>query len=138
MSSTPTLWHFSVPGGLDAPARARHALAANLNWELSAERRFDACLLLHELVVNSVLHAGADASQTIDVDMTIGPEAVRVAVSDNGSASVPSVRELDAATERGRGLRLVELLSDVWGMRREGARGTTLWFELRRDGPPPM
>jgi anti-sigma regulatory factor (Ser/Thr protein kinase) len=137
MSSMPTMWHLSVPGGLDAAARVRHALEANLNGELSAERRFDACLLVHELVVNSVLHAGADPSQTIDVEMTIDADAVRVAVSDNGSVSVPSVQRPDAEREGGRGLRLVELLSDVWGMRREGTRGTTLWFELRRDGPHP-
>jgi two-component sensor histidine kinase len=137
VSSLPMTWHLRVPGGLDAPARARHALAANLNGELSAERKFDACLLLHELVLNSVLHAGAGAAETIEVEMMIADEAVRVTVSDNGSVSVPTVLELDAARRGGRGLRLVELLSDVWGMRREGAGGTTLWFELRRDGSQP-
>jgi anti-sigma regulatory factor (Ser/Thr protein kinase) len=137
MSSLPASWHLSVPGGVDAPGRARHALAANLNGELSDERKFDACLLLHELVLNSVLHAGGDDFQTIEVEMTIAAEAVRVAVSDKGSESVPKVLELDARRAGGRGLRLVEILSDVWGMRREGARGTTLWFELRRDGPAP-
>jgi anti-sigma regulatory factor (Ser/Thr protein kinase) len=138
MSSLPASWHLNVPGGLEAPARARHTMAANLNGELSDERKFDACLLLHELVLNSVVHAGADASEMIEVEMTIADDAVRVAVSDSGSSSIPTVRELDAERGCGRGLRLVELLSDVWGMRREGVRGTTLWFELRRDAPRPV
>jgi anti-sigma regulatory factor (Ser/Thr protein kinase) len=137
LSSIPTLWHLGVPGGLDAPARARHAVAGELNGELSAERRSDLCLLLHELVANSVLHAGADASQTIHVDMTIRDEVVRVAVSDNGSESVPSVPADDEVRVGGRGLRVVEALSDAWGMRREGTQGTTMWFELRRNGLGP-
>ena len=131
-------WHVSVPGGLDAPARARHAAARVLNGELSADRRADLCLLLHELVANSVVHAGADASQTIEVEMTIGDDVVRVAVSDHGSASIPTVPSADDdARAGGRGLRLVETLSDAWGMRREGLHGTTLWFELHRDRPAP-
>jgi anti-sigma regulatory factor (Ser/Thr protein kinase) len=131
----PMPWHISVPGGLDAPARTRKQLSARLNGELNAERKFDLCVLVHELVANSVLHAGADASKTIEVEMTIGHDAVRVAVSDDGSPSVPSVLRRDDARDGGRGLRLVELLSDAWGMRREGCHGTTLWFELRRDPP---
>jgi two-component sensor histidine kinase len=112
-------------------------VAGELNGQLSAERRFDLCLLLHELVANSVVHAGADASQTIDVDMAIGDEVVRVAVSDDGSECVPSVSGHDDARVGGRGLRFVEALSDAWGMRREGSRGTTVWFELRRNGLGP-
>ena len=69
--------------------------------------------------------------------MTIGDEVVRVAVSDNGSESVPSVLGHDDTRVGGRGLRFLEALSDAWGMRREGSRGTTMWFELRRDGPQP-
>jgi anti-sigma regulatory factor (Ser/Thr protein kinase) len=132
VSSKPTHWRLGLPGGLDAPARARHALADELDGELSGRRRSDMCLLLHELVANSVLHAGSDGTRTIDLEMTIGDGAVRVEVSDHGSASVPSLRAPDAG-RGGYGLRLVESLSDSWGMRREGSAGTSVWFELRRE-----
>ena len=137
MSSTPTVWDISVPGGLDAPERARHALSRHLDGKLSDQRKADTCLLLHELVANSVLHAGADTSQSIGVSMRIDDGTVRVAVSDNGSVSVPTVVEWAALRDGGRGLRLVEALSDTWGMQREGDRGTTMWFEMRRDGGLP-
>ena len=136
MSSTQEPWHVSVPGGPDAPARARHAVSGELDGALNPERKADLCLLLHELVANCVMHAGADASATIDVLLTVADETVRVDVTDHGSASVPAVLMYDAGREGGRGLRLVEDLSDVWGMRREGINGTTMWFEVWRDGPP--
>ena len=131
MSSKPTHWRLTLPGGLDAPARARQALSHELNGELSGTRRSDVCLLLHELVANSVLHAGADGTRTIDLEMTVSDGAVRVEVSDHGSTSVPALRA-PHGRRGGYGLRLVESLSDSWGMRREGSRGTSVWFELRR------
>jgi anti-sigma regulatory factor (Ser/Thr protein kinase) len=137
MSSNPTHWRLSVPGGLDAPARARHALSDELNGQLSRRRTADVCLLLHELVANSVLHADADVTRTIDLWMTVSEGAVRVEVSDAGSTSVPSLRATDTG-RGGHGLRLVEALSDSWGMRREGSRGTSVWFELRREAPGGM
>ena len=137
MSSTPTGWNITVRGGLDAPRRARQALSGNLDGELDAERKADASLLLHELVANSVLHAGADTSQEIGVRVRIDDATVRITVTDNGSVSIPSVRAHDAARAGGRGLRLVEELSDAWGMQRDGVRGTTMWFEMRRERPAP-
>jgi anti-sigma regulatory factor (Ser/Thr protein kinase) len=108
-----------------------------LDGELDAERKADASLLLHELVANSVIHAGADTSQSIGVQLRIDEAAVRIAVTDNGSVSIPSVPAHDAARDGGRGLRLVEALSDAWGMEREGIRRTTMWFEMRRDDRRP-
>jgi anti-sigma regulatory factor (Ser/Thr protein kinase) len=108
-----------------------------LNGELDAQGKTDACLLLHELVANSVLHAGADTSESIGVQMTIDDATVRIAVSDNGSVSIPSVLPPDTARHGGRGLRLVEMLSDAWGMQRAGTRGTTMWFEMRCDRALP-
>ena len=48
--------------------------------------------------------------------------------------SVPMIRPLDPTRPGGRGLFLVDTLSDRWGMTREGNRGTRVWFEMgRRD-----
>jgi hypothetical protein len=46
------------------------------------------------------------------------------------------MEEVDASTERGRGLQLVSHLADGWGSRPEGA-GKTVWFTLALPPPAP-
>jgi anti-sigma regulatory factor (Ser/Thr protein kinase) len=131
------VWVSVLPGGVSAPAQARHEIAERLNGELEATRREDVVLLAGELVANSVVHANGDESREIVVELVVGPEIVRVAVTDEGSTSVPTVRPRSATLEAGRGLFLVEQLSDRWGITREGTRRTQVWFELVREHPQP-
>ena len=56
-----------------------------------------------------------------------------VAVTDRGSSSAPTVRSKSSVLEGGRGLVLVEALSDRWGVTRDGTRMTRVWFEIRRE-----
>ena len=133
----PDRWVSVLPGSADAPARARHAIAERLNGELAASRRKDVVLLAGELVANSVVHANGDASRQIVVELVVGPDIIHVAVTDQGSPSVPTVRPRSASLESGRGLLLVEHLSDRWGITREGTRRTRVWFEMFREHPAP-
>ena len=94
-------------------------------------------LLAGELVANSVVHANGDASREIMVELVVGPDVIHVAVTDQGSPSVPTVRPRSASLESGRGLLLVEHLSDRWGITREGSRRTRVWFEMVRAYPAP-
>jgi hypothetical protein len=61
---------------------------------------------------------------------------IRVDVTDEGGANVPHLRPHDSPTEAesGRGIRLVEALSDRWGVVRgqyaAGRRRTLVWFEV--------
>jgi anti-sigma regulatory factor (Ser/Thr protein kinase) len=126
-----------LQGGITAPARARHEIAGLLNGELAAPRKQDVVLLVGELVANSVVHANADESDEIVMEILIGPDVVRVAVTDSGSSSVPTVRPSNASVEGGRGLLLVEQLSDRWGITRHGTRLTRVWFEMAREHPEP-
>jgi hypothetical protein len=48
---------------------------------------------------------------------------------------VPSVRPQDPVGAGGRGLYLVESLSDSWGMERDGTWQTRVWFEMLRHPP---
>jgi anti-sigma regulatory factor (Ser/Thr protein kinase) len=130
-------WLLVLKGGLGAPAQARHEIAERLNGELAAARRQDVVLLVGELVANSVVHANADASREIMIELAIGPGLVHVAVTDEGSSSVPTVRPRSATLEGGRGLVLVEQLSDRWGIRRDGTRLTRVWFEMVRGHEEP-
>ena len=45
---------------------------------------------------------------------------------------MPTVRPRSASLESGRGLLLVEHLSDRWGITREGTTRTRVWFEMVR------
>ena len=133
-SETATTWRIVLEGGSAAPRRARHEIAAHLNGELGAERTQDAVLLVGELVTNSVFHAATGAAHEIVVELVIGLDDVRIAVTDGGSPNVPMVQPLDPTKPGGRGLFLVDTLSDRWGMTRQGTRADA---GLVRDGPRP-
>lgn len=84
-------------------------------------------LLVSELVGNAVRHTGA---RTFGLKVTRRRGWIRVEVCDPSRAlpcRVPIVRDLD---ESGRGLLLVDMLSDRWGVDLL-PRGKTTWFELR-------
>ena len=83
-------------------------------------------LLVSELATNSVRHAAAGF--TLDIER--GPERIRVAVSDTGPGD-PEVRSPAPAEPSGRGLLIVEALSDAWGCSpAPGGIGKTVWFEI--------
>jgi len=131
-------WRAVLEGGPGAPRRARHEIAAHLDGELGSERTQDAILLVGELVTNSVLHAATGAAHEIVLELVIGLDDVRVVVTDGGSPTMPMIQPFDATRPGGRGLFLVDTLSDRWGMTREGSRETRVWFEMgRRPALPP-
>jgi anti-sigma regulatory factor (Ser/Thr protein kinase) len=83
-------------------------------------------LLVSELVGNAVRHTGA---RTFGLRMQRRRGWIRVEVRDPSRAlpCLLPVRELDIS---GRGLWLVDTLSDRWGVDLQ-PRGKTTWFELR-------
>lgn len=85
-----------------------------------------AALLTTELATNSVLHARSD----LDVEVVVSPREVRVEVSD-AHPSVPTARPSDPRSTYGRGLMLVDSLSDRWGVAPHPA-GKGVWFSLER------
>ncbi|MDP8954538.1 MAG: ATP-binding protein [Actinomycetota bacterium] len=92
-------------------------------------------LLVSELVTNAVLHARSRTELVVQVE----GETLRVEVRDT-SCNVPTVRAHGRESETGRGLELVELLSDRWGAELDegpeaGGDGKSVWFELALDEP---
>jgi anti-sigma regulatory factor (Ser/Thr protein kinase) len=130
--SARTTWRAVLEGGSSAPRRARHEIAEHLNGELGSERTEDAVLLVGELVTNSVLHAATGAAHEIVLELIIGADEVRVVVTDGGSLAVPMIQPQHPTRPGGRGLFLVDTLSDRWGMMREGTHETQVWFEMGR------
>jgi anti-sigma regulatory factor (Ser/Thr protein kinase) len=87
----------------------------------------DAELLLSEMVGNAVQHAGTTVGTELCVD---GPR-LRLTVTDSSTRPVRA-RPLDLMAEGGRGLQLVDQLSERWGVEadRDGKR---VWFELSQS-----
>jgi DNA-binding transcriptional MerR regulator len=116
-----------LPGGTEAPARAREAIDAFAARE-SEETRANLRLLVSELVANAVSHASAADGQPIRLTARIEVDRIRVDVADGG-------RGFDwrapPAPEGGRGLQIVSALALRWGLTFDG--GTTSWFELARS-----
>lgn len=84
-------------------------------------------LLVTELVTNAVLHARTPVQVSVEPR---GP-MVRVGVADN-SPRPPRRRKHSVDSGTGRGLVLVERMSDSWGVEQRGG-GKVVWFELCRE-----
>ena len=81
-------------------------------------------LLTNELVTNAVLHADSDITVMVCMDKGV----VRVEVAD-GSTRTPSDPHYGGEAQTGRGLTLVEKVSDAWGVTKRSG-GKTVWFEV--------
>lgn len=105
---------------------ARHVVDELLQAWSAPHDREDAALLVTELVANVVDHVGGEAAFTLE--LTLSGEWLRIAVVD-GSAIPPVVQEMSADRPRGRGLQMVQSISDRWGHEDHGD-GKRIWFEL--------
>lgn len=85
----------------------------------------EALLLVTELVTNAVRHAGPPV--VLEVTCA-GVAGLGVRVSD-GSRAQPKVELAGDEQESGRGVALVDLLSDAWGIQ-PNTTGKTVWFVL--------
>lgn len=81
-------------------------------------------LLVSEVATNALVHGTGD----VQVRVTARDRVLRVEVADD-SPQMPVPRAADLMEEGGRGLSLVEQLSQGWGVYREGV-GKVVWFEL--------
>jgi len=90
-------------------------------------------VVFSELVTNAIRHAGAAA--VIECRL-LGSGAFEVAVTDHGDGIPAPVLPYEGAT-RGHGMRIVDSLSDTWGVRPGGAGGKTVWARLGPSTPPP-
>jgi anti-sigma regulatory factor (Ser/Thr protein kinase) len=113
----------------EARRRVRFAIRS---WRVPVD--LDAALLLtSELVTNAVRHeaaqaVGHEAAQAVVLAIACSRGRLRVDVHDT-SRSLPAVAEVPADAETGRGLLLVETLSDEWGCYRTPA-GKAVYFTL--------
>ncbi|MEU8538835.1 ATP-binding protein [Streptomyces sp. NPDC048717] len=95
-------------------------------WSLGPQIAEHAVLLVSELVGNAVRHTGARAF-TLRMHRRRGRIRIEVRDPSRGLPCLMPVHELDTS---GRGLMLVDKLSDRWGVDL-APRGKTVWFEMR-------
>jgi len=115
---------------LDAARQARAIVESFPELAEHDDLAFVTALLTTELVTNAVRHAGISSDADVGVLLETDGESVHVEVADSGPGFFP----LPYAQSRGaarveHGIHLVDILSDRWGFRRDGA-GCTLWFEV--------
>lgn len=109
-----------------ATARRLAQVVVLRHWGLTPRMTEDAVLLVSELVGNAVRHTGA---RVFGLRMRRRRGMIRVEVRDpsRGLPCLLPVQELDTT---GRGLYLIDKLSDRWGVDLL-PRGKTTWFEMR-------
>ena len=117
----------TLPQDVRAPGEARRFLQDAGCSEHATTVLEPAVLLVSEVVTNAVRHGGPPIVVEVDCDEV----SLQVRVSD-GSQALPVARSPRAEDEGGRGMLLLELLSDAWGVEPE-ADGKAVWFRLRQD-----
>lgn len=83
-------------------------------------------LVLTELVNNAVQHARTPRDRLIFLRFEMEPGLLRIEVHD-ACGELPAVRWAGADDESGRGLRLVEHLSQAWGLSPRAGVGKAVW-----------
>ena len=93
--------------------------------EALGDRYQDAVLLVSELITNAVRHG---SGPSVSLTARVRGGAVRIEVVDGGDGFVAPSGLPDASSPNGRGLQIVDSLSDAWGVY-EG-NSTHVWFEI--------
>lgn len=115
--------HFSSHPTSAAAAR-RFVRDVLSSWRVEVDDTDAVLVCTDELVTNAILHVASD----IDVVVRCDDGVVRVEVHD-GSTRPPLRQVPPVDADRGRGLLLVEAMSERWGVASTD-RGKAVWFEV--------
>ncbi|WP_370416115.1 SpoIIE family protein phosphatase [Streptomyces fradiae] len=116
----------------EALSSARHMIRAAVRAWGAGSRSDEIELVADELTTNALMHT--DGGAIVTLRMLTGPERrLRVEVEDRSSA-LPRRREAGESGVSGRGLLLVERLSDAWGVEPRGG-GKCVWCEFATEQP---
>ncbi|MEV0182609.1 SpoIIE family protein phosphatase [Streptomyces sp. NPDC050625] len=116
-----------APGDPEALTLARHMIRAAVRAWGAGDRADEVELVADELITNALMHTEGSAVVTLRV-LTGSDRRLRVEVEDSSSA-LPRRREAGESGVSGRGLLLVDMLTDVWGVEARGG-GKCVWCEF--------
>ncbi len=80
-------------------------------------------LMVSELATNCIRHTGT----SFDLAIVRVREQVRIEVTDRAGGT-PRMRSPGPEEPTGRGLQIVNMLSEDWGVEHRNATGKTVWF----------
>ncbi|MEU1125087.1 SpoIIE family protein phosphatase [Streptomyces sp. NPDC005899] len=115
-------------------AAARQQLRELLHDWADAEQVDSAVLMVSEMATNVLVHTDGDALLVAEVSGERGERRLRVEVADT-SDELPHKRRPGEMASSGRGLMLMEMLADAWGVDPQG-EGKCIWFELYESVEP--
>ncbi|MFB7955484.1 SpoIIE family protein phosphatase [Streptomyces sp. NPDC056045] len=114
-------------------AAARQQLRELLHDWADPEQVDAAVLMISEMATNVLVHTDGDARMVAQATGEHGERRLRVEVADS-SDELPHKRRPGEMASSGRGLVLMEMLADAWGVDPRGA-GKSIWFELYESEP---
>jgi anti-sigma regulatory factor (Ser/Thr protein kinase) len=82
-------------------------------------------LMVSELATNSIRHA----ETAFELTVSLVSDEIRVEVTDSAGGQ-PQMRTARPEDPTGRGLQIVNLLSDAWGVEHRASSGKTVWFTV--------
>ena len=112
---------------LEAPAKARRDCTARTQGVVSREVSATACLLVSELVTNTVRHGDCQPDDTVEVLIDRDPDCLRIAVCQRTAIGSLRVATNRGIQEGGWGLKLVDELAQEWGVDDDP---NCVWFKL--------
>lgn len=113
----------SFPRRAESVPTARHFVAELISGT-SKDIGERVAVMVSELATNAIQHGRTD----FDVRVETNDQSIRVEITDSG-AGQPTVQSAGAEELSGRGLRIVDVLADSWGVQPSttGA-GKSVWF----------
>jgi anti-sigma regulatory factor (Ser/Thr protein kinase) len=93
-----------------------------------------AVLLVSEMLTNVLVHTDTDALLVVEMTGESGKRRMRIEVTD-ASDDLPHKRRPGELASSGRGLVLMDVLADAWGVDPRGD-GKSIWFELHEPSEP--
>lgn len=115
-------------------AGVRHQIRELLHDWADPEQVDSAVLMVSEMLTNVLVHTDGDALLIAEAVGELGSRRLRVEVAD-ASDELPHKRHPGEMASSGRGVLLLEMLADDWGVDPRG-EGKSTWFVLLEQSKP--
>jgi len=123
----------SLPFAPSSVREGRRIVAIDLKASSVPEtERTDILLVVSELLSNAIRHARPLEQGGVRLMWRVFPDEVEVAVADGGAATHPRAERPPFAALSGRGLGIVDTLTDSWGSEGAGTHQQLVWGVVRR------
>jgi anti-sigma regulatory factor (Ser/Thr protein kinase) len=129
----PSTREVELPFALSSVREARRAVAVELAAaDVQDPERADVLVVVSELLGNSVRHARPLENGRVRVLCRVRGDEIEVAVVDGGAQTLPRAERPPFAALSGRGLGIVDALSETWGVEGAGTHDQLVWAVIQR------